>query len=352
MKFIHTADVHWGMEPDSDKPWSRERAQAIKDTFTQVITRARDLEVDFLFLSGDLFHRQPLQRDLKEINYLFSTIPAVHVVMIAGNHDRIRSNSAFLSFSWCPNVTFLMNEEMDHVYFSDCNTDVHGFSYHTAEIRENRIDHVEVPFDGRIHVLLAHGGDATHLPFDKNALAVSGFSYIALGHIHKPGILVENKAAFAGSPEPLDKTETGIHGAINPVSQKVEVLKYLPLCRSQYIPLAVNITASTTNVELEDKISQEIEKRGRQNIYRFRIRGMRDPDITFDLEPLERRLQIVEAVDESEPQYDFCQLFAEHPSDMIGFYIQAFQKEDPSPVEKKALYYGIDALLRTTDERS
>ena len=42
MKFIHTADVHWGMEPDSDKPWSRERAQAIKDTFTQVITRARD----------------------------------------------------------------------------------------------------------------------------------------------------------------------------------------------------------------------------------------------------------------------------------------------------------------------
>ena len=73
-----------------------------------------------------------------------------------------------------------------------------------------------------------------------------------------------------------------------------------------------------------------------EHIYRFRIRGMRDPDITFDLEPLERRLQIVEAVDESEPQYDFCQLFA----------------EDPSPVEKKALYYGIDALLRTTDERS
>ena len=316
MKFIHTADVHWGMEPDSDKPWSRERAQAIKDTFTQVITRARDLEVDFLFISGDLFHRQPLQRDLKEINYLFSTIPAVHVVMIAGNHDRIRSNSAVLSFSWCPNVTFLMNEEMDHVYFSDCNTDVHGFSYHTAEIRENRIDHVEVPFDGRIHVLLAHGGDATHLPFDKNALAVSGFSYIALGHIHKPGILVENKAAFAGSPEPLDKTETGIH------------------------------------VELEDKISQEIEKRGRQNIYRFRIRGMRDPETEFDLENLTSKFRIVEILDESEPQYDFSALFAEHPSDMIGFYIRALQKPDMSSVEKKALYYGIHALLQTTDERS
>ena len=35
-----------------------------------------------------------------------------------------------------------------------------------------------------------------------------------------------------------------------------------------------------------------------------------------------------------------------------GFYIQALQKPEMSQVEKKALYYGINALLRTTDERS
>ncbi len=37
---------------------------------------------------------------------------------------------------------------------------------------------------------------------------------------------------------------------------------------------------------------------------------------------------------------------------MIGFYIQALMKDDMSPVEKKALYYGIHALLMTKDERS
>ena len=356
MKFIHTADIHWGMEPDSDKSWSRERTQAIKDTFTQVITKARDLDVDFLFISGDLFHRQPLLRDLKEINYLFSTIPSVHVVIIAGNHDRVRSNSALISFSWCPNVTYFMKDELESVYFDDCNVEVHGFSYHTPEIRENRIDHLEVPFDGRIHVLMAHGGDASHLPFDKNALAGAGFAYIALGHIHKPEVLIDSKAAYPGSPEPLNKTETGIHGAyygeINPATQKAEVLKFLPLCRSQYIPLAVNITPNTTNVELEMKIAQEIERRGRHHIYRFRIRGMRDPEIVFDLDNLMSKYRIGDIVDESEPQYDFSALFAEHPSDMIGFYIRALQKENMSPVEKKALYYGINALLRTTDERS
>ncbi len=357
MKFLHTADIHWGMVPDGDKPWSRERAQAIRDTFAQIIDLARTREVDFLFISGDLFHRQPLQKDLKEINYLFSTIPSVHVVLIAGNHDRIRPNSAILSFSWAPNVTCLMSGEMESVFFEDCNVEVHGFSYHSAEIRESLpADKLEVSFDGRIHILMLHGGDTAHLPLDRSALAASNYSYIALGHIHKPEVVAENKAAFPGSPEPLDHTETGQHGVflgnVNPVTRQVDSLEFVRLCRSQYIPLIVNITPRTTNAELELKISQEIKKRGPQHIYRFRIRGMRDPEIEFDLENLASRYRVADITDESEPQYDFTELFAEHPSDMIGFYIRAFDKPDLSPVEKKALYYGIHALLRTTDERS
>ena len=48
MKFIHTADIHWGMHPDSDKPWSRERAHAIHDTFGEIINQARIREGDFI----------------------------------------------------------------------------------------------------------------------------------------------------------------------------------------------------------------------------------------------------------------------------------------------------------------
>ena len=77
MKFIHIADVHWGMNPDSDRPWNRERAQAIHDSFAEVVRQAKLQDADFLFIAGDLFHRQPLLRDLKEVNYLFSTIPGV-----------------------------------------------------------------------------------------------------------------------------------------------------------------------------------------------------------------------------------------------------------------------------------
>ena len=67
---------------------------------------------------------------------------------------------------------------------------------------------------------------------------------------------------------------------------------------------------------------------------------------------MEAQFRIAEIIDDTEPDYDFSALFAEHSSDMIGFFIQALQKEDMSPVEKKALYYGVNALLHTTDERS
>lgn len=291
VKFIHTGDIHWGMSPDSDKPWSRERSRDIRDTFTAIIAKAKELRVDCLFIAGDLFHRQPLLRDLKEVNYLFSTIPQTQVVIIAGNHDRIRKNSAVLSFSWASNVTFLESEDVSSVYFEDINTEVTGFSYYTAEI-----------------------------------------------------------------PEPLDKTETGRHGIlygeIDPESCQVTTLDFIPMAKLRYIPLIVRVTPDTTNTELYLKIAHEIEQRGNDNIFRFKVQGMRDPDISFDLDALKLRFRIADIIDETEPQYDFSALFAEHPSDMIGFYIQALKKPDMSPVEKKALFYGIHALLLTTDERS
>ena len=59
-----------------------------------------------------------------------------------------------------------------------------------------------------VHVLLAHGGDAGHIPIDYEHLKWSGFDYIALGHIHKPQIIYEDLMAYPGSLEPLDATET------------------------------------------------------------------------------------------------------------------------------------------------
>ena len=356
MKFFHLSDLHIGKQLHHYNMIAEQR-----DILKKIAALAEREKPDAILIAGDIYDTPVPSAEAVSVFDEFLTAlnnlkPEVTVCIIAGNHDRIRPSSALMSFTWCPNVTFLMSEELSSVYFPDFNLEVHGFSYHTAEINEARLNGIKAPDDSRIHVLLAHGGDASHLPLDKSSLARTGFAYTALGHIHKRELAPDFSYAYPGSLEPLDKTETGPHGMIvgeiQPASGQVISLEFVPVARAQYIPLVVHVTPATTNGELCDRITDAVKERGMENIYRFRIRGMRDPDITFDLAPLERRLQIVEAVDESEPQYDFCQLFAEHPSDMIGFYIQAFQKDDLSPVEKKALYYGIDALLRTKDERS
>ena len=87
MKFIHIADVHLGAEPEGLKLGSESRAKELWDGLEQVINVCEWEEIDLLLIAGDLFHRQPLHRELKELNYLFSRLSKTKVVFIVGNHD-------------------------------------------------------------------------------------------------------------------------------------------------------------------------------------------------------------------------------------------------------------------------
>ena len=87
MRFFHIADVHLGAEPDKGFPWSQDRSREIWDSFRRVIEQAGRDQADLFLIAGDLFHRQPLARELKEVNAMFSTIPDTRILLIAGNHD-------------------------------------------------------------------------------------------------------------------------------------------------------------------------------------------------------------------------------------------------------------------------
>jgi hypothetical protein len=51
-------------------------------------------------------------------------------------------------------------------------------------------------------------------------------------------------------------------------------------------------------------------------------------------------------VDESVPDYDFEALYKENADNMIGMFIKRIKESDKNDqVVRKALYYGIEALL-------
>lgn len=326
-------------------PWSKERAQALWDTFRKIIAAAGDMQADLLLIAGDLFHQQPLQRECKEVNYLFSTIPATRVVLIAGNHDYITPSSPYLTYPWEKNVTVLSSETPDSVYFPELHTEVHGFSYHRREIREALCDDLTAPDDGRFHILLAHGGDENHVPLHMNRLARSGFDYIALGHIHQPHLWDKAPIAFCGSPEPLDRTDIGRHGyIIGELSEAGCQYRWQASASCQYRTLTATVNTHTTTAQLVDTLQKNLRQDGR-SLYRVTLTGPRDPSVRFDPEVIRQAGRIVEITDHTEPAYDLDALQAEHAHDLVSRYIQALSGPEATPLEQKALHYGLRALL-------
>src|SRR5699024_12122873 len=69
MKFIHIADVHLGAQPDAGRAYSKERPRELWDALERVLDVCEEEQTDLLLIAGYLFHRQPLLRELKELDY-------------------------------------------------------------------------------------------------------------------------------------------------------------------------------------------------------------------------------------------------------------------------------------------
>ena len=153
MRFIHLADVHLGAVPDRGCPWSEKREEEIWETFRRVITGIRENPVDLLFIAGDLFHRQPLLRELKEVNHLFSTIPETQVYLMAGNHDYLKKDSFYRDFPWADNVVFFKDEKLTCVKDKKLDVYVYGLSYEHQEIRTPLYDGVRPKEGEGLHII-------------------------------------------------------------------------------------------------------------------------------------------------------------------------------------------------------
>lgn len=371
MKLVHIADPHLGASPDAGHPWSKARADALWQTFAKALARTEEEQADLLLIAGDLFHRQPLLRELKEVNALFSRLTHTKVAIIAGNHDHIAENSNYRQFSWCSQVTFFQDTQLQKIRFPKLHTTVYGRSYHSREDREPLYTPVPLEPEGDIHILLAHGGDVSHRPYNRTQLAQAGFHYVALGHIHKPDMDFSDRVVSPGSLEPIEPNDYGPHGfVIAEVTREQAKVRWIPFASAEYIPMEFRVQPSTTSMVLTETILKAIRQKGENNIFKIRLTGRKDPDILFGQDDSgavpaalsSPELKILEFRDLTEPDYDFALLAREHADDLIGAYIKALSCGETDPpgqavseqekqVREKALYYGVKALLDTIRRR-
>ena len=304
--------------------------------------------VEMLLIAGDLFHRQPLRRELKELDYLFSKLSMTQVVMIAGNHDYLKRNSYYRTFQWSKNVHMILDREITCVEFPAYSLAVYGMSYDAKQINEECYRDAFAQRRQPYEILLAHGGDDSHIPIKKENLLGLGYDYIAMGHIHKPQVICPDKIAYAGALEPIDKNDTGAHGYIyGEITTKGCRIKFVPFATRSYIHQNIEVNPSVTEHELKEMIAKVIDEKGKKNIYKIILDGLRDPEISYDVDTLDPYGNVIEVADQTRPAYQFDKLKEMNKGNILGAFVEEMQNYPQGSLEYQALCEGVHALMET-----
>ena len=346
MRFIHIADLHLGSSPEAEFLWGKNRAEEIWDSFAAVIDACNEKEIDLLLIAGDLFDRPPVWADLDRAAKLFARLTATEVVMIAGASDYITEDSPWKTYPWQSWVHMLSDKHCMNVQMGNINTSVHGCSYYAPTEGKPYLEDARPDKESEYQILLGYTGDDNHMPADLSELSEKGFDYIALGHIHRPEMIEPDRMAYAGALEPIDQNDIGPHGFIEGEYNEGKLsISFVPWACREYIPLELDTKECPTNLAFQETVRMRMAAKGMQHIYKVLLQGYRDPDIVYDLDACRKLGNIVSVQDESVPDYDFERLMRVHAGDIAGRYIQTLYHKDMSDTERKALYYGIHALL-------
>lgn len=339
MKFIHTADVHYGRAFGGRNP---QKQADIAETFGRMIDFANSNNVDFILCAGDL-----IESDAATLSQLKSLRDEIRrfkgkFYSVSGNHDPLSNISVYEKVDF-PENFILFPPDFSSLDLGDFT--LHGFSWETKSISEP-LNH---PFAmGKKNILLIHADTASnsvYLPVTPQYLKSLGMDYIALGHIHKPSFIADN-IAYCGSLEPLDSSETGAHGFILCEFDEKLKAQFIPFSKTTYAEQELTVTPDFSDVTLKSEISGIIEALPTGTSLRLTLNGRFSPLSPLDVKTVESSFENVTIIDETSPDYDFELLLRENEGNIIGRFISSFGDISTlSAIERRALEYGIEALL-------
>jgi exonuclease SbcD len=224
--FLHCADLHLGSPLRGlslkDETIAKRFAQASRDAFSSLITRAITERVAFVLISGDVYDGEWRDTAIglffaKELSRLFRE--EIPVFIIHGNHD---ARNVITNDITLPNnvTTFPVKIAKTHK-LDTLNVAIHGRSFQDREETENWAPHYPEPLNGFFNIGMLHTscdgkpGHASYAPCTTQDLIAKGYDYWALGHVHQFEVLHENPhIVYPGNLQGRSIRECGPKGAV------------------------------------------------------------------------------------------------------------------------------------------
>ena len=228
VKFLHTADWHIGR-----KLQGKDLLEDQQYVMNNLISKIDETKPDFLIIAGDLYDRSVPSKEattlLQELLVKINIECNIPIFAISGNHDS-RERLA-IGEAWFSKHKFYLhtrlNQAFDKITIED--TDIYLLPYFDPfEAREyfedstltthnsatkRVIDEIYKNIDmNRTNILVAHtfvsGGLETDSEREISVGTVENvaveifekFDYVALGHLHNPNAIKEERIKYSGSP--------------------------------------------------------------------------------------------------------------------------------------------------------
>lgn len=212
MKYIQIADVHFDipfttLTERSDLGQMRRMDQ--RKAFKKVIDYAKDNQIDYLFICGDLYEQEYIRKSTIEyINDLFKTIPQTKILITPGNHDPLTKYSYYAAYEFASNVK-IFTEKPEKIEDGDLN--IYGYGFNDFAMNKQQYKKIKDVDESKINIFISHGdlfGSKQYNPIDLKDINLEKMDLVLMGHIHK------RDEFYCGSLISLGFDEPGEHGFI------------------------------------------------------------------------------------------------------------------------------------------
>lgn len=343
IKLIHTADLHIG-SPISGLP--REISSVLREELFGVLDRicelARSECADAILISGDLFDEPSPARSAAD--RVFGTLgrAGMPVFIAPGNHDCMSTHSVYRRQDLPENVRIFRHERIE--MFSLPGLDVYGAGFASPTVGRELLRGFRAEPSGRPSVMVLHGetdvSSARYHAVSARDIAVSGLSYLALGHVHArslPARAGDTVFAYPGCPMGRGFDETGAKGVYAVEIEDNVRVRFLPLGARRFV------TTESEERTLPDGLERDL--------VRLVLTGESEPPDTEALErSLSERAFYVQVVDRTRLPRRIYDRMGE--DSLAGGFLRALgamreglgDADDPDALADLAARYGIAAL--------
>ncbi len=221
MKFLHAADIHLdsplaGLLARADLPASVIH-HSTRRAFAAMIDLALEEDVAFVVIAGDLYDGE--WKDFSTGLFFAEQMRRLGrpCFLLRGNHDARSLITRHLRLP--DNVREFSSRTCETFQLNDIGVALHGHSFPSRAVPEDLSARYHDPVAGMLNIGVLHtsaedpGDHETYAPCSVASLALKGYEYWALGHIHARRMLSERPwIVFPGNIQGRHPRESGAKG--------------------------------------------------------------------------------------------------------------------------------------------